>query len=47
VLRVVEEPLLDFTERQKRASSRTLTGLAFFEVPDNRARLALLPPLAP
>ncbi len=47
VLRVVEEPLLHFAERQKRASSRALTGLAFFEVPDNRARLAALPPLAP
>ncbi len=47
VLRVVEEPLLHFAERQKRASSRALTGLAFFEVPDNRTRLAALPPLAP
>lgn len=47
VMRVVEEPLADFAARQKRASSRPLTGLAFFEVPDNRARLASLPPLAP
>jgi hypothetical protein len=47
VLRVVEEPLLDFADRQRRASSRPLTGLAFFQVPDNRARLATLPPLAP
>ena len=46
-MRVVEEPLADFAARQKVASSRPLTGLAFFAVPDNRARLAGLPPLAP
>ena len=47
VLRVVEEPLTEFAERQKLASSRPLTGLAFFALPDNRRRLAGLPPLAP
>jgi hypothetical protein len=47
VQRVVEEPLADFAARQKVASSRPLTGLAFFAVPDNRGRLANLPPLAP
>lgn len=47
VMRVVEEPLALFVERQRQASSRLLTGLAFFAVPDNRARLAGLPPLAP
>jgi hypothetical protein len=47
VLRVVEEPLSDFVEHQRRASTRPLTGLAIFAVPDNRVRLASLPPLAP
>jgi hypothetical protein len=47
VLRVVEEPLAEFMERQRKASSRPLTGLAVFAAPDNRARLARLPPLAP
>jgi hypothetical protein len=47
VQRVVEEPLARFVEQQRLASSRPLTGLAFFAVPDNRARLARLPPLAP
>ncbi len=47
VLRVVEEPLADFAARQRRASSRPLTGLAFFALPDNRVRLASLPALAP
>ena len=47
VLRVVEEPLAQFVERQRHASSRPLTGLAFFAVPDNGVRLASLPPLAP
>jgi Protein of unknown function (DUF1460) len=47
VMRVVEEPLAQFVDRQRRASSRPLTGLAFFAVPDNGARLASLPPLAP
>ena len=47
VQRVVEEPLAQFVERQRHASSRPLTGLAFFAVPDNGVRLAGLPPLAP
>jgi hypothetical protein len=47
VMRVVEEPLARFVEHQRRASSRTLVGLAVFAAPDNRARLAALPPLAP
>jgi hypothetical protein len=47
VMRVVEEPLSAFVENQRKASSRALTGLAVFAVPDNRARLAGLPPLAP
>jgi hypothetical protein len=47
VMRVVEEPLAGFVEHQRRASSRPLVGLAVFAVPDNRARLAILPPLAP
>jgi hypothetical protein len=47
VMRVVEEPLPAFVERQRLASSRPLTGLAVFAVPDNRARLAGLPPLDP
>ncbi len=47
LLRVVEEPLADFVERQRQASSRPLTGLAVFAAPDNRTRLARLPPLAP
>jgi hypothetical protein len=47
VMKVVEEPLASFAEHQARASSRPLTGLAFFEALDNRARLALLPPLSP
>jgi hypothetical protein len=47
VMRVVEEPLAEFVARQRQASSRPLTGLAFFAVPDNRGRLASLPPLAP
>jgi len=46
-MRVVEEPLATFVERQRLASSRPLTGLAVFAVPDNRARLAALPPLEP
>jgi hypothetical protein len=47
VQRVVEEPLALFVERQRHASSRPLTGLAFFAVPDNSVHLAGLPPLAP
>ena len=47
VLRVIEEPLATFVEHQRLASSRPLTGLAFFAVPDNRRRLAQLPPLSP
>jgi hypothetical protein len=47
VQRVVEEPLARFVEQQRLASSRPLTGLAVFAAPDNRARLAALPPLAP
>jgi hypothetical protein len=47
VMRVVEEPLPAFVEHQRLASSRPLTGLAVFAVPDNRARLAVLPPLGP
>ncbi len=46
-MRVVEEPLALFVEHQRKASARPLTGLAFFAVPDSRARLAALPPLAP
>jgi hypothetical protein len=47
VMKVVEETLAVFTERQRHASSRPLTGLAFYAVRDNRSRLATLPPLAP
>jgi hypothetical protein len=47
VMRVVEEPLAEFVKHQRRASSRPLVGLAVFAAPDNRARLAVLPPLAP
>jgi Protein of unknown function (DUF1460) len=47
LMRVVEEPLAEFVKHQRRASSRPLIGLAVFAAPDNRARLADLPPLAP
>jgi hypothetical protein len=47
VQRVVEEPLARFVENQRLASSRPLVGLAVFALPDNRARLAALPALAP
>jgi Protein of unknown function (DUF1460) len=43
LMRVVEEPLPLFLERQRRASSRPLTGLALFAIPDNRARVGRLP----
>jgi hypothetical protein len=41
-MQVVEEPLPLFLERQGRASRRPLTGLALFDLPDNRARLERL-----
>lgn len=47
VMRVVEEPLAEFVKHQRQASSRPLVGLAVFAAPDNRARLAILPPLVP
>jgi hypothetical protein len=46
VMRVVEESLPDFVDRQRRAFRRPLTGLALFTIRDARARLATLP-LAP
>ena len=44
VMRVVEEPLPLFVERQRQASRRRLVGLAFYVIQDNRSRLVTLPP---